>query len=440
MLRRRLIVFLVISLMAGLYGLIASPSAGAAFEPPSFSTGILTGAGAGGGPHVKIFDVSGTTGASFFAYGRGFTGGVHVAAADADGDGTEFGEKTQWVTNTAFPGLRHCRDSFPETSTAVDEIITGAGPGGGPHVRLFDVFNNSEDHTDTTVRSTGVSFFAYGAGFTGGVRVAGGDVDKDGCDEIVTGAGPGGGPHVRVFDVNLRSTATPTFTGGVSPHSSFFAFSRTYTGGIWVGVSHANWEPDDGEDGECQSVGDDTPPQPSDNDGCNTGIILAGAGSNGASTLKGFSRTGGHLYTVHNYSQGQNPTGAVKVSGRENGHWATRIITGTGGNGSDPLVRILSSAGGPTNLLFAFEPAFGGGVNVGVVPAAAGGYIVAGAGPGGGPHVKAWNALTDSFEGVGPPVFSEFAYASGFRGGVFVDGGEFFADCNEGSEICPTNG
>jgi hypothetical protein len=68
-------------------------------------------------------------------------------------------------------------------------VITGAGPGGGPHVRVFT----------GTGQDTGVGFFAYPAGFTGGVRVAAGDLTGDGQAEILTAAGPGGGPHVRAF-------------------------------------------------------------------------------------------------------------------------------------------------------------------------------------------------------------------------------------------------
>ena len=143
---------------------------------------IVTGAGPGGGPHVRVFAPNGAGGNGFFAYGAGFTGGVSVAAGDVDGDGT-------------------------------DEIVTGAGPGGGPHVRVFEA-----DGTPIG------GFFAYGAGFRGGVDVATGDIDNDGDDDIITGAGPGGGPHVRVFRLNG------------SEITGFMAYSPAFTGGVRVGA------------------------------------------------------------------------------------------------------------------------------------------------------------------------------------------------------------
>jgi len=64
-------------------------------------------------------------------------------------------------------------------------------------------------------------FMAYPEGFRGGVRVAALDVDGDGQAEILTGAGPGGGPHVRAIGPGLAEAASlfaydPRFTGGVT--------------------------------------------------------------------------------------------------------------------------------------------------------------------------------------------------------------------------------
>lgn len=153
------------------------------------SQDIVTAPGPGGGPHIRVFDgVTASMLGEFFAYDVGFTGGVYVAAADVNGD--------------------HHPD-----------IITGAGAGGGPHVRVFD-------------GATGgiiTEYFAYSPAFTGGVRVAAGDVNHDGRADVLTGAGPGGGPHVQVFD---------STSGAVI--RSFFAYPAGFTGGVWVTAGDYN--------------------------------------------------------------------------------------------------------------------------------------------------------------------------------------------------------
>jgi hypothetical protein len=164
---------------------------------------VITAAGAGGGPHVKVFD--GLTGqqlnhavGNFFAYDPQFYGGVFVAAADLNGD--------------------HRAD-----------IITGAGTGGGPHVRAFSGADGS----------LLFDFFAYDPGFLGGVRVGAGDITGDNRPDIITGAGPGGGPHVRVFD----GTAPQAAAQGINipgPLGSFFAYEPGYTGGVFVAGSSTN--------------------------------------------------------------------------------------------------------------------------------------------------------------------------------------------------------
>ena len=70
------------------------------------------------------------------------------------------------------------------------EIVTGAGPGGGRHARVFD------GHFGKMVSE----FYAYAPDFRGGVNVAAGELTGDRKAEVVTGPGIGGGPHVRIFD------------------------------------------------------------------------------------------------------------------------------------------------------------------------------------------------------------------------------------------------
>jgi hypothetical protein len=132
-------------------------------------------------------------GGGFFAYNPAFTGGVNVAVADLDGD-------TQ------------------------PEIITSPGAGGGPHVRMFKV-----DRTTGNVTSLGDGFFAYDPGFTGGVRVTAQDVDGDGNPEIITAPGAGGGPHIRVFKIDAAG-------GAVAIGPEFFAYDAGFTGGVTLGA------------------------------------------------------------------------------------------------------------------------------------------------------------------------------------------------------------
>jgi hypothetical protein len=59
--------------------------------------------------------------------------------------------------------------------------------------------------------------------FTGGVRVGAADANGDGKADIVVGAGPGAGPHVKFFD-------GATFT----ELQSFLAFDSAFAAGVFV--------------------------------------------------------------------------------------------------------------------------------------------------------------------------------------------------------------
>lgn len=141
-------------------------------------------------PEVKIFDTSNKhLNAAFLAYDEGFRGGGNVAVGDVDGDGN-------------------------------DEIIVGAGPGGGPHVRVFDNYGNF----------TGFSIFPFHVDYRGGVDVAAGDVDGDGVDEIIVSQASNGQAWVKVYEANAQKTIL----------AEFIAYAPNFEGGAHVASGDIN--------------------------------------------------------------------------------------------------------------------------------------------------------------------------------------------------------
>ena len=262
---------------------------------------IITGPGPGGGPHIKVIDgVNGSEIRSFFAFDPSFLGGVFLAAADFDGD-------------------NHA------------DIVVGADAGGTPHVRVFSGKDGRELF----------SFLAFNKNFAGGVRVAAGDITGDGTPDIIAGAGPGAQPHVRVFDGETGEEVR----GAIG---SFFAFSASFRGGVFVAAGRVN------DDAQVD--------------------IIAGADAGG----------GPHV----------------------------RVFNGEIGR---PALTIISE-------FFAFDPSFTGGVRVSVTDVNLDGLadIITAAGPGGGPHVRILSAIGPN--GALVELSSTYVLDPAFTGGVFLAG------------------
>jgi FG-GAP repeat len=168
-------------------------------DPSNLAQEIVVGAGLGGGPHVRVFRLNSAGPIrDFFAFDPNFRGGVRVAAGDFNGDGRA-------------------------------DVAIGAGPGALPLVRALDLSQGQPRQLD--------QFLAYDAAFRGGVYVAAGELEgHSGLADIATGAGEGGGPHVRIW----------SFNGVGSPARmvrNFFAGDPTNRAGVRVSVGNLGQVP-----------------------------------------------------------------------------------------------------------------------------------------------------------------------------------------------------
>ncbi len=120
----------------------------------------------------------------------------------------------------------------------LDEIITTPGTGCGPQVKVFN-------RNGTQVLTKG--FFAYSQGLRVGLRVAAGDVNKDGKAEIVTVPERGATAQVRVFD----------YAGKAKGTTGFYPYGTLPTGGD-VAVADLNG---DGKDEIVTVPGEGYPAQ-----------------------------------------------------------------------------------------------------------------------------------------------------------------------------------
>ncbi len=249
---------------------------------------IIATVGPGGGPRVRVFD--GTTGAAirdFYAYPPDFRGGLYVAAADFNGDG-------------------------------LADIVTGAGEGGGPNVRVFD-------------GATGqllTSFFAFNGNQTGGARIAVGDFDGDGTPDIAASNGPGNTSLIRVFSGR-----------GFGQIAQFVPYSTQYTGGVYLAAG--------------------------DLDGDGRDELVAGADQGGGPNVRTFNATTGQLRDSF-FAYESTFTGGVRVTVRDiTGDGRADIITGAGLGGASRL-RVFSGATLlPVEEFYAFDSAVRTGVYLG---------------------------------------------------------------------------
>lgn len=267
-------------------------------------------------------------------------------------------------------GSRNPSFSQPINTALPRFIVSAGGAGSLPEVRVFDYSSGSERYR----------IKVYEDSFLGGVRVATGDVDGDGIDDIITGTGIGGGPRIRVFS---------GATGQVI--RDFFAFEDTFRGGIFVAAG--------------------------DVDGDGKADVIVGAEVGGGPRISTFSGADGSILNNF-FAFDPNQRGGTRVAaGDFNGDGLADIVASTG-QGVPTRIRIFNGVN-VTNTLqdyAPFETAFTGGITIAVGDINGDGKpdVIAGAEIGGGPRVQVFNGVTQQ------PINSFFAYEQSFTGGIRV--------------------
>jgi hypothetical protein len=277
-------------------------------------------------PRVTVYsDDKGTVAYSFYAYNRALhKSGIRVAVADLNGDGLP-------EVVTVNGGRGHARvkvfdgrdadlvltfDGFEQKVTEWGYFVAAADltadgralvaiapdTGGPPLVEVYDL---AAGKLVGTVQ-------AFGRNFTGGVRLAWGDINGDGAPDLVTAHGPGQlASGVRVFDGNQLDRVLLEFHG----------VDQNYKGGLFVAAADLTKN--------------------------NHAEIVVGLDAGGPPLVRVFDGTKGKFVAEYEPFP-RDFRGGVRVAlGDPDDGARTRIICAPGPGGKDLPVRLLNLKGKP---------------------------------------------------------------------------------------------
>jgi lipoprotein-anchoring transpeptidase ErfK/SrfK len=251
---------------------------------------LVVGSGPGRTAEVRVYSTDEKELSHFLPYGK-FAGGVRIAVGDLDGDGRA-------------------------------EIVTSPGPGMAAEIGIFDKDGNRKVP----------AAFAYPEAFLGGARVAIGDFDRNGTVDIATAPGPGGGPHVRLFNGKMEAESG----------MDFFAFDGSMREGVTLATVRTPW-----------------------------GVqLVTGVESWSSPLVRRYSfDAGGPRLDKEFYAFATSSRSGVIVGAFDLDHDGTDEILAAGNGGSIPEVRIYDLYGTPYGKYLLQDPTYRGALSFAQVDA-----------------------------------------------------------------------
>jgi len=228
------------------------------------------------------------------------------------------------------------------------EIVIGSGPGRRSEVRVYDYQG----------RKTNYVIYPFDQEFLGGIDIACGDIDGDQKDEIAIAVASRESAHIKVYKADAHKTVL----------ADFFGEPTIFRGGVHIALA--------------------------DLDADRRAEILVSRGQGTRSEVRVFqgngSRTNFSLYPFSREFKGGADIAAADVDGDKK----PEIIV-SASRQDRAQIKVYKSNGILESSFIAFQQGFKGGADIAVADLNFDGIseILAGAGPGGAPHVRAFNYL-----------------------------------------------
>ena len=185
-----------------------------------------------GGLRVALGDVNGD-GVADVLVGAGPGGGPHLIVYDGT-DGVEL--FSQYIFEPTFSGGIYV-SSGDVNGDGYDDLIVGAGETGGPRVAVLDGYEASND-----IRQPLCDFFSFESSFRKGVKVTAGDFNGDGYADIAAVSGTGGGPRVAILNGQF---CTPAVENPSAPENRLydaFVYDSSDRSGLTVSAADFNFD------------------------------------------------------------------------------------------------------------------------------------------------------------------------------------------------------